>query len=132
MHEWETDFCLIFFTYFVFHKECDDVFSNNIRPHRNCIFLKSGFKNAILQENAVSVWPDVVGKNISNISKATNVDKGVLFIKVESATWKQELYMQKNEIINKINKKIGSKAIKEIRLVWMKTKAVIVRKALKY
>ena len=77
----------------------------------------SGFKNAILQENAVFVWPDVVGKNISKISKATNVDKGVLFIKVESATWKQELYMQKNEIINKINKKIGSKAIKEIRLV---------------
>ena len=41
---------------------------------------KSGFKNAILQENAVSIWPEVVGKNISNISKATNVDKGVLFI----------------------------------------------------
>ena len=77
----------------------------------------SGFKKAIFQENAVSVWPDVVGKNISKISKATSVDKGVLFIKVESATWKQELYMQKNEIINKINKKIGSKAIKEIRLV---------------
>ena len=49
--------------------------------------------------------------------KATSVDNGVLFIKVESATWKQELYMQKNEIINKINKKIGTKAIKEIRLV---------------
>ena len=77
----------------------------------------SGFKNAILQEDAVSAWSDVVGKNISEISKATSVDRGVLFIKVESATWKQELYMQKNEIINKINKKIGSKAIKEIRLV---------------
>ena len=77
----------------------------------------SGFKNAILQENAVSAWSDVVGNNISKISKATSVDKGVLFIKVESATWKQELHMQKNEIINKINKKIGSKAIKEIRLV---------------
>ena len=76
-----------------------------------------GFKNAILQEKAVSIWPDVVGKNISNISKATSVDKGVLFIKVDSPTWRQELYMQKNEIINKINKKIGSKAIKEIRLV---------------
>ena len=92
----------------------------------------SGFKNAILQENAVSVWSDVVGKNISKISKATSVDKGVLFIKVESATWKQELYMQKNEIINKINKKIGSKAIKEIRLVWTKIKAIIARKALRY
>ena len=77
----------------------------------------SSFKNAILQENAVSMWPDVVGKNISNISEATSVDKGVLFVNVKSATWKQELYMQKHEIINKINKKIGSKAIKEIRLV---------------
>ena len=77
----------------------------------------SGFKNALLQERAVSIWPNIVGKNISKISNATSVDKGVLFIKVESATWKQELYMQKNEIINKINKKIGSKAIKEIRLV---------------
>ena len=77
----------------------------------------SGFKNAILQENAVSMWADVVGKNISKISKVTSVDKGVLLVKVESATWKQELHMQKNEIINKINKKIGSKAIKEIRLV---------------
>ena len=77
----------------------------------------SSFKNAILQENAVSIWPDVVGKNISNISKATNVDKGVLFIKVESSTWKQELYMQKNEIISKINKKIGKQTIKEIRFI---------------
>tara|TARA_B100001027_G_C16121144_1_gene264960 strand:- start:365 stop:640 length:276 start_codon:yes stop_codon:yes gene_type:complete len=77
----------------------------------------SGFKNAILQEKAVSIWPDIVGKNISKISKAIRVDRGVLFIKIESTTWKQELYMQKNEIINKINKKIGSKAIKEIRLV---------------
>ena len=77
----------------------------------------SSFKNAILQENAISIWPNVVGKNISKISKATSVDKGVLFVKVESATWKQELHMQKNEIINKINEKIRSKTIKEIRLV---------------
>ena len=78
---------------------------------------KSGFKNAILQENAVSMWPDIVGGNISKISKAVSVDRGVLFIKVESATWRQELYMQKKEIIKKINRKIGSKTIKEIRFL---------------
>ena len=76
-----------------------------------------GLKKSILQENAVIIWPNIVGKNISKISKAISVDKGILFIKVDSAVWKQELYMQKSEIINKINKKIGSKAIKEIRLV---------------
>ena len=78
---------------------------------------ESGFKKAINQEEAVSIWGEVVGKNISAVTKATGVDKGTLIIKTESATWRQELHMQKKEIINKINKKIGSIAIKEIRFI---------------
>ena len=78
---------------------------------------ESGFKKAIDQENAVFVWGEVVGKNISEVTKATGVDKGTLVVKTESATWRQELHMQKKEIINKINKKIGSIAIKEIRFI---------------
>ena len=78
---------------------------------------ESGFKKAIDQEGAVFIWNDVVGKNISKVTKATKVDKGTLIVKTESATWRQELHMQKKEIINKINKKIGSIAIKEIRFI---------------
>ena len=78
---------------------------------------ESGFKKAIDQEDAVFIWGEVVGKNISAVTKATGVDKGTLVIKTESATWRQELHMQKKEIINKINKKIGSIAIKEIRFI---------------
>ena len=78
---------------------------------------ESGFKKAIEQEDAVSIWGEDVGKNISKVTKATGVDKGTLFIKTESATWRQELHMQKKEIINKINKKIGSIAIKDIRFI---------------
>ena len=77
---------------------------------------EAGFKKAI-EENAVSIWGEVVGKNISEVTKATRVDKGTLVVKTESATWRQELHMQKKEIINKINKKIGSLAIKEIRFI---------------
>ena len=78
---------------------------------------ESGFKKALDQEDAVSVWGEVVGENISNVTEATGVDKGTLVIKTDSATWRQELHMQKKEIINKINKKIGSTAIKEIRFI---------------
>ena len=78
---------------------------------------ESGFKKAIDQEEAVFIWGEVVGKNISEVTKATGVDKGTLVVKTESATWRQELHMQKKEIINKINKKIGSVAIKEIRFI---------------
>lgn len=77
----------------------------------------SGLERAIQQESAVSIWSDVVGDVVSKVTDATSVDKGVLVVKTKSATWRQELYMQKKDIIDKINKKIGSAAIKEIRFI---------------
>lgn len=78
---------------------------------------ESGFERAIQQEKAVSIWGDVVGDVVSKVTDAISVDKGVLVVKTKSATWRQELYMQKKDIIDKINKKIGSTAIKEIRFI---------------
>ena len=98
----------------------------------NKAISESGFEKEIQQENAVSVWGDVVGGVVSKVTDAISVDKGVLVVKTKSATWRQELYMQKKDIIDKINKKIGSTAIKEIRFIWIKTKVVIAQKVLKY
>ena len=78
---------------------------------------ESGFEKEIQQENAVSVWGVVVGDVVSKVTDAISVDRGVLVVKTKSATWRQELYMQKKDIIDKINKKIGSTAIKEIRFI---------------
>ena len=77
----------------------------------------AGIKSALNQETAVLIWDSVVGGNISSVTKAERVDSGNLIVKVESPAWRQELYMQKEGIINKINKKIGTKAIKEIRFI---------------
>lgn len=78
---------------------------------------ESGIQKAIQQESAVSCWGDVVGVGISKVTEAISVNKGTLVVKTGSATWRQELFMQKKEIIDKINKKIGSIAIKEIRFI---------------
>ena len=78
---------------------------------------KNGIDAAIKQESAVFLWGEVVGKRISSVTTAEKVDKGVLTVKTESPTWRQELHMQKKEIIDKINNKIGSKTIKEIRFI---------------
>ena len=78
---------------------------------------ESGFEKEIQQENAVSIWGVVVGDVVSKVTDAISVEKGVLVVKTKSATWRQELYMQKKDIIDKINKKIGSTAIKEIRFI---------------
>ena len=78
---------------------------------------ESGIEREIQQENAVSVWNEVVGVVVSKVTDAVSVNKGVLVVKTKSATWRQELYMQKKDIIDKINIKIGSTAIKEIRFI---------------
>lgn len=78
---------------------------------------ESGIEREIQQENAVSVWSEVVGVVVSKVTDAVSVNKGVLVVKTKSSTWRQELYMQKKDIIDKINIKIGSTAIKEIRFI---------------
>ena len=78
---------------------------------------RAGIKTALNQEKAVLLWGVVVGEVVSSVTKAERVDSGSLVVKVESPVWRQELHMQKDDIINKINKKIGTKAIREIRFI---------------
>ena len=77
----------------------------------------AGIKSALDQENAVVLWGVVVGDVVSEVTKAEKVEAGTLVVRVETSVWRQELHMQKKEIINKINKKIGTNAIKEIRFI---------------
>ena len=77
----------------------------------------AGIKSALNQESAVILWGAVVGKTVSSVTKAERVESGVLVVRVETPVWRQELHMQKSEIIIKINKKIGTKAIRDIRFI---------------
>ena len=76
-----------------------------------------GIKSALDQEAAVAQWDTVVGEVVSSVTKAEKVESGTLVVRVETSVWRQELHMQKEEIINKINKKIGTKAIRDIRFI---------------
>ena len=77
----------------------------------------AGIKSALDQENAVVLWGVVVGDVVSEVTKAEKVEAGTLVVRVETSVWRQELHMQKREIIKKLNKKIGTNAIKEIRFI---------------
>ena len=77
----------------------------------------AGIKYALDQENAVILWDVIVGDVVSGVTKAEKVESGTLVVRVETPVWRQELHMQKGEIIKKLNKKIGTKAIKDIRFI---------------
>ena len=77
----------------------------------------AGIKTALDQEAAVTFWNNIVGETVSSVTEAERVESGTLVVRVETSVWRQELQMQKKEIIKKINKKIGTKAIREIRFI---------------
>ena len=79
-------------------------------------FLKnSGLKSGVEQQKALKLWGEVVGDKISKNTEPISVKNGTLLIKTTSPVWKQELQIQKTEIIKKLNNKFKRNIIKEIR-----------------
>ena len=79
--------------------------------------INTGLENGVKQQKAVIVWPKIVGDKIAENTSAELVDFGILTIKVKNSTWRNELYLNKDIILRKINKELGPNTIKELRFL---------------
>ncbi len=67
------------------------------------VLQELGLKEKLRQYDVVTAWPDLVGERIAKVTKAYRIDRGVLFVRVETSEWRNELVMRKPEILKKIN-----------------------------
>ena len=81
----------------------------------NNLLTDLGIENKINENLAINFWSDVVGKKIAAVSKAEKIENNILIIKVNSSVWRNELLYHKNDIIERLNKKVGKKIVKDIR-----------------
>ena len=79
--------------------------------------INTGLENGVKQQKAVIIWPKIVGTKIAENTTAELVDFNVLTIKVKNSTWRNELYLKKDTILEKLNKKLGPNTIKELRFL---------------
>ena len=79
--------------------------------------VNTGLENGVNQQKAVIVWPKIVGTKIAENTTAELVDFNVLTIKVKNSTWRNELYLKKDIILEKLNKELGPNTIKELRFL---------------
>lgn len=54
-------------------------------------------------------WRDVVGSLIADHARVVKYVNNSLYIGVDSSVWLQELVLMKNDILNKLNKKLARK-----------------------
>jgi predicted nucleic acid-binding Zn ribbon protein len=73
-------------------------------------------KHALEEYEAFRNWNDIVGGVIAGVSVPVRVANGVLFVTVKNSTWRQELMMQKPQILEKFRERFGPGVIRDIRL----------------
>ncbi len=78
------------------------------------IFQDPKLKAHLIEGQVFTAWPRVVGMRVAQISRPVRLEKGTLQIKVASATWRNELSMISPEIIQKLNARVGTDAVKKI------------------
>lgn len=52
---------------------------------------------------------EIVGEQIARQVKLKNFEKGILKIEVESSVWKNEIFLLREKIIEKLNKALENK-----------------------
>lgn len=73
-----------------------------------------GYLSVCKEYDVISQWASIVGEKIASISECGRIDNGVLYVKVYSASWRNEIVYLKKEIIEKIELLTGCTIIKEI------------------
>lgn len=63
---------------------------------------------------SLAIWADVVGPDIAAVTNAETVRSGVLFVRVKSNVWANELTFYKADIITRLNKRLGAGSISDI------------------
>lgn len=46
----------------------------------------------------------------------TFLKNGIIFVKVQNSIWAQELWLQRNFLVEKLNEKVGREFVKEIKV----------------
>ncbi len=79
------------------------------------LFRDLGIDTAIQQNVAVNRWDEIVGERIAEISEAEKIEKGVLFVKVDSPVWRNELVFMKASLIKNVNDALAKNIVKDIK-----------------
>lgn len=76
---------------------------------------RAGLKTPLDRASAVLDWPDIVGPQIAHVTVPEGVTQdGILFVRVTTAAWMQELQLMSPDIL----RKLGERGKKIRRIVW--------------
>lgn len=78
---------------------------------------RAGMGHLMYEEKLRENWAALMGPKASAIAKLESLKGWTLKVKVESATWRNELHYQRETLRKRANEILGAELVKEIQLV---------------
>ena len=81
-------------------------------------FLReSGLEQTVMDRQIEEVWPQVMGESVQKLTRSVEVKDGMLYVRVNSAALKTQLFENRFELVRKLNEAVGAPAIKDCRIL---------------
>lgn len=78
---------------------------------------ESGLEQSVLDVQIEQVWPRVMGDVVNQLTRKVEVKNGVLYVHVNSAALKAQLFENRFELVRKLNEAVGANAIRDCRIL---------------
>jgi len=78
---------------------------------------ENGLEQSVLDVQIEEVWPQVMGDVVNRLTRSVEVRDGVLYVRVNSAALKTQLFENRFELVRKLNEAVGAKAIRDCRIL---------------
>jgi predicted nucleic acid-binding Zn ribbon protein len=73
-----------------------------------------GLDRRLKEESIVLNWNRLVGERIASKANPLRVKDSILFVSVENASWRNELFFMKRKIIEELNRSVKGNVIRDI------------------
>jgi predicted nucleic acid-binding Zn ribbon protein len=80
----------------------------------NAILAERGYLAPVREWGVVSAWPWIVGEKLASVTECSRVENGVLFVRVASSSWRQEISYVKKHILDSIRRETPCTSIGDI------------------
>lgn len=78
---------------------------------------RAGLGHLVYEEKLRGNWAALMGPKACSIAKLESLKGWTLRVRVESATWRNELHFQKDALRQRANEILGAELVKEIQLL---------------
>ena len=80
------------------------------------VLRAEGFETPLLQKRLMDSWGTVVGPTVDCYTSEKFIKNQTLYVKIQNPALRQDLSMMRAQLVNRLNRQVGSQVITDVRI----------------